>query len=811
MPRFGFSFQSHYIPPSIPVINHPLAHYVAHEPPTNEQPAASNSEVAEFSDPLGVHFNFDRELATTNDEAKATPNGTEVVNGGPLVNTLADEKKAREDDLDPEFAGFRPWREYRELIETTFHSAESLKFETSFLHPTAHDRKRSLNNEVGGQKLHELSEEEYCRAFRDLRKVLDGFWAEEKRIECIKLCAETASFLSQPHASRFYPRKFVLVTDLLDHFGRLVFDRLLKKANEERTADVLEKTRIRARNWLGKISQIRDPIARIYIGMALMSTMKFVDEAAIGENVMRLCFLCCSVHHPLTSSYARLYICRQTHSQQPAALLWPALEYVIQCVAFKAVTYEDLLPLWEYCRLPDKRPFMLKAMLRALPPLYLAEHALHACKLIAGSEDFSAEELTEFGRSLLKANVSESNRRPLLRSMWKCTMSVQQAGSFAAAAAVWSEFAARYFTMNEVDVIFESIIKRMSKDRVRCQCTEEVLASIVKKTAKSIRDVADLLNLDVFPQFLQLIADRKQTKEVARVILELLIVSRPVGSVKEAKLGYQILEMCKVLHDFVTIYTDEKEVNQIAELIAASLNRVQLREYVIERILELALFVVKSARFSSARAAFIQACIANAYISTPSLSDPVLRIQLHLKAAEVALASMTFLQVDSFVLACLDEFAAFPPDRAAKFEALGAQFLAHFFSRSPSMTVAVYLEYFQSFFRSVDEYSWPSSSARSSLLFAAVRFLYALRRPTVELQNFAQFRLDFDAEGLAEKIDELLEAVFSRISGLIAAESDQKPLISVQLLENLANSAGRVDRIARSTAKLAYKNFADAE
>lgn len=41
----------------------------------------------------------------------------------------------------------------------------------------------------------------------------------------------------------------------------------------------------------------------------------------------------------------------------------------------------DLLPLWEYCKIPEKRPFMLKSVFNALPCFYLAEHSMAACKV----------------------------------------------------------------------------------------------------------------------------------------------------------------------------------------------------------------------------------------------------------------------------------------------------------------------------------------------------------------------------------------------------------------------------------------------
>lgn len=62
------------------------------------------------------------------------------------------------------------------------------------------------------------------------------------------------------------------------------------------------------------------------------------------------------------------------------------MEWIVQCVSFNAVSYADLHPLWEYCRLPERRPVVLIPMLNALPRLYLGEHALEACRIVRNFE-----------------------------------------------------------------------------------------------------------------------------------------------------------------------------------------------------------------------------------------------------------------------------------------------------------------------------------------------------------------------------------------------------------------------------------------
>lgn len=58
------------------------------------------------------------------------------------------------------------------------------------------------------------------------------------------------------------------------------------------------------------------------------------------------------------------------------------MQYIIQCVSYNAITYNDLSPLWEYCRLPEKRKIILTPMLNGISSVYLAENALEACRIV---------------------------------------------------------------------------------------------------------------------------------------------------------------------------------------------------------------------------------------------------------------------------------------------------------------------------------------------------------------------------------------------------------------------------------------------
>jgi hypothetical protein len=119
---------------------------------------------------------------------------------------------------------------------------------------------------------------------------------------------------------------------------------------------------------------------------------------------------------------------------------------------------------------PEKRPFMLKSVFNGLPPLYLAEHSLAACKLLTSSEHVNCEEICAFGENLLRTTVFEQNRRFILKSVWKHIKAMPSLKSFLLCCEVWIEFAAKYFSISHVHFMLETIVERLTPDRVILTC-----------------------------------------------------------------------------------------------------------------------------------------------------------------------------------------------------------------------------------------------------------------------------------------------------------------------------------------------------
>lgn len=63
--------------------------------------------------------------------------------------------------------------------------------------------------------------------------------------------------------------------------------------------------------------------------------------------------------------------------------------------------------------------------------------------------------------------------------------------------------------------------------------------------------------------------------------------------------------------------------------------------------MSLAIHVISSVRFTTSRSSFIQACIANLFITIPSLSNSLEKLRLSIQSAQIAFSALAFLQVSS--------------------------------------------------------------------------------------------------------------------------------------------------------------------
>jgi hypothetical protein len=80
------------------------------------------------------------------------------------------------------------------------------------------------------QEILNLSQQDYVKRIDELNTQMISAWDQDQRVKALKIAIQAAKLLADMSVIQFYPSKFVLITDILDTFGRLVFDRIRSKA-----------------------------------------------------------------------------------------------------------------------------------------------------------------------------------------------------------------------------------------------------------------------------------------------------------------------------------------------------------------------------------------------------------------------------------------------------------------------------------------------------------------------------------------------------------------------------------------------------
>jgi hypothetical protein len=75
-----------------------------------------------------------------------------------------------------------------------------------------------------------ISQHEYIAKVHELRDGINSAWQAEDRVTSLKLSIKVTKLLMDTTVLRFYPTVFVIVTDMLDMLGDMVWERIKQKA-----------------------------------------------------------------------------------------------------------------------------------------------------------------------------------------------------------------------------------------------------------------------------------------------------------------------------------------------------------------------------------------------------------------------------------------------------------------------------------------------------------------------------------------------------------------------------------------------------
>lgn len=426
-----------------------------------------------------------------------------------------------------------------------------------------------------------LTQQEYISQIEQLNVSLMESWKADQRVKALKLVIQCAKLLADVNVMHFYPSKFVLITEILDNFGQLVYKRICDKKEGTSAEESAKET---CKNWFYKIASIREMIPRFYVETAILRNFKFLVENQGKEEIRnqycsalkRLNQMIRGFGDPLVATYARCYLCRvgiQIAPQERTiytqvftdflltfkqvsspfvrktlevqkvplptyfGLFSPALDFILQCVAHKAndsVLNEILVEFKAKCETQGCPALILNSFLISFPPNFIASRPHHFLEMIMRGSDSHQR----FPQSLLIKNLGNcfisvddhiwnsttdhQTRLQILNEAWKLIDQLEAPQEYVSSVEVWIEFVVKYFGPREINMVIKELIRHMQPERAfenHYNQLINILSKIVNGIAERDIDFSLLFSMDSLMPYLDLMQKESVKVEACKLLV----------------------------------------------------------------------------------------------------------------------------------------------------------------------------------------------------------------------------------------------------------------------------------------------------
>eukprot|EP01104_Vermistella_antarctica_P020482 TRINITY_DN876_c0_g2_i1.p1 TRINITY_DN876_c0_g2~~TRINITY_DN876_c0_g2_i1.p1 ORF type:complete len:997 (+),score=297.01 TRINITY_DN876_c0_g2_i1:71-3061(+) len=480
--------------------------------------------------------------------------------------------------------------------------------------------------EKAQQQTMQLTQQDYIAHIERLHDELIKAWDNNKRVKALKIAIQCAKLLADTTVIQFYPSKFVLVTEILDTFGRLVFERIRRRSvsyennkavtlPEEFTASmVTEHARETCRNWFFKIASIRELLPRLYIELSIMRAYSFLRDNTFPGVIKRMSRMVRGLGNPLIATYARTYLARRGAEFAPSMnkyllmmtfdhmqalktmvdqekidsqvltphnisavdfsdLFTPGLEWMLQQIGQHFTTKEALLGVLKKYKDTSTDGRVLNHIISAFRPNLVAQNALAMCSLIKDSDPamFPTYKLyATLGVNLALSSPPKGKELAILNDVWKVVTKLAVPLEYITVAEVFIDYPLRNCSAREVNTLLGDIVKHVTKDKSYVDLQAQ-LQSIVEKVLSHNTDLDLVLKMSNFLPLVDLFTGDYKV-QVNKALLASFVKNHNATS--DSMLINTVFGACRICHDSLNALSFDDDVRQIARLVSAFVHKI---------------------------------------------------------------------------------------------------------------------------------------------------------------------------------------------------------------------------------------------
>ncbi len=116
------------------------------------------------------------------------------------------------------------------IVTSFLTGGEIIKTQQATISEKVKHRLEQLDDFESIHQMLDLTQQEYVSRIEQLNNELVQAWNSDQRVKSLKIAIQCSKLLADTNVMQFYPSQFVLITEILDVFGKLVYERLISKA-----------------------------------------------------------------------------------------------------------------------------------------------------------------------------------------------------------------------------------------------------------------------------------------------------------------------------------------------------------------------------------------------------------------------------------------------------------------------------------------------------------------------------------------------------------------------------------------------------
>jgi len=611
------------------------------KPEKAESPAPAAAAAAasgDMFDPLGAAAPVQAvdPLGALNSSSSSSSHGLNKsgsTSGSKVILTAARSKVEEKKAYDEREDEFLPWSAMKQSVLKEYNTDQQIAITVSFM-PQQFSQ-ADLTRDRSQQRLAELerkdddtsktmlSQKEYIKAIDQKHKEMQQSWEREDRVKCLKVVIQAAKLLSDTSVPGFYPSKFVLITEILDTFGVLVYNRIKEKktimgANgkplpeKDVPASVIASAVEMCRNWFYKIASIRELLPRIYVELAMIRCHSILaDEPCFAGIIEDLSWQIRGLADPLVQAYAYCYLTRRAHDLLPYdkeyylrcfhdtmeyhealgpermeahrkalgldameynRLFSPAIEWLLHCISHKAPQAILERTLNDY-RQHSKNALFLNLIISSFPPDFVTAMAPTVTQLIREAD------VTLFPQHMLYrtlgANLTLGNPPPgqelvVLNDVWKVVTNIENPEHYMMIAEMFIEYTLKHCKLRDVNTLLRDVLTHAT-DKAEDESIQKLLVATLQKIVSGCKSFADIFSLTYFVHIIDLL-NPNSLIIAAKIMLEAFMRSSEVTT--DPVMIQTLFTVATALHDTINSLSLSDEVRQTSRMICAFVSKI---------------------------------------------------------------------------------------------------------------------------------------------------------------------------------------------------------------------------------------------